>query len=295
MSECPTTLLDVSTDYIDFNLSTSNASDVLQYSNTSRWAFLNLTILSINNFTIKISATIRDNTLDEKLVSAAELKLYDDLLYKLTQNSVNIKGQEALFPSDMIGVSTPCLANGRTYTAENLSWAPDAVTLTHLDFGTRPRPISYGYNGSNAPPAINITAPRECLYAIEHYDWLEAAQGFFKETLRGTCKHREAYPAPSCGDSFWLENLASVPLRMRNEVAGYLDDVAESLTRRFRMGATAEGTGQGNATDVPGVVTDNSLIRCALALANFARGSDDSGDGSFVVGAVAHDVQAGWR
>jgi hypothetical protein len=289
LSEWPTTFLDVSPDNFDFNWSNSKADNVSQYLDTSMWGFLNMTILSMNNFTADrassdsgsslnsttISATactlypclksyaakIEGQILNESLVKISNLQPYGDLMYKRTMNSGTLKGQQVVFPTDMISVPTPCLVDGRTYTAENLSSAPDAITLSLRDFGTTSRPVSLGYNGSNAPPEVNITAPRECLYAMEHYDWFKAAQTFLKDTLRGACARRENLDTslPKCGQSFWLETLANMPFRTRDDVAGYLDDVAESLTRRFRMGVNADGKGEGGATDVPGVVMQTTV------------------------------------
>lgn len=282
LSEWPTTFLDVSPDDFDFHSSKSKNDDVLHHLDASKWGFVNMTILSINNFTADraafnsslnyttVSATtctlypclksyaanIEGQILNERLISTSDLKPYGDLLYKRTLNSGSLKGQQVFFPSDMISVRTPCLVDGQTYTAENLSSAPDIITLSRRDFGTAEGSVSLEYNGRNAPPEVNITAPRECLYAMEHYDWFNAAQDFLKDALRGACERTfsSGTPVSKCGQHFWLETLADMPFRTRDHVADYLGDVAESLTRRFRMGANADRSGEGAATDVPGVV-----------------------------------------
>lgn len=201
-------------------------------------------------------ATIQGQIFTEELVSTEDLKPYGDLL-SARMLTAGHQGEQVFFPSDLLTVRTPCLVGGQTYTASNLSSAPDSITISRRAFDPASGPVSMTFNGSNAPPEVNITAPRECLYAIETYDWFTAAQDFLKDTLRGTCASRQIYygsPLPQCGSAFWLETLANMPVRAQENVAAYLDDVAESLTRRFRMGANDDGKGEGAATDVPGVV-----------------------------------------
>ena len=104
---------------------------------------------------------------------------------------------------------------------------------------------------------------------MEHFDWFVAAQEFLKGALQGVCRGAQAVGRPDFGcknadgtsgtGSFWLENVASMPFRTRDDVGKYLDDVAESLTRKMRMGMNADETGEGKAADVLGLAMQTTV------------------------------------
>ncbi|KAK5636236.1 hypothetical protein RRF57_011948 [Xylaria bambusicola] len=313
LTEVLTRFLDVSTEAPGVEWADSTSGDVMQYLSASKYAYINVSIMSINNFTADMPsisdsldnaatvaatsctlypclksylATIEGAALSEKLVSTSELRPYGDVLPKMV-SPYESQGDQVVFPSDMISVRTPCIVGRRTYTAENLSTAPGSITLSRRDFGATAAPVSMVYNGENAPPEVNISAPPECLYALDHCDWFVGAQAFLRGALRGSCRKSSVFSlgslcqtdldAPSTLSSsssstlasssspviepgpFWLEALAKMPFRTRDEIAVYMDDVAESLTRRFRMGVNKEvlepefGWVTGQSTEEPGL------------------------------------------
>ncbi|KAI1335956.1 hypothetical protein F5Y15DRAFT_419412 [Xylariaceae sp. FL0016] len=207
--------MDVISEFLDissenpFNWSSPIPDAAVPFLNASRYALLNISVLSQMGGQRKVSHqdTIRDPALVSLLLPA---------LWKI-------------------------------HDAVDISAAPGSETLSLKVFGTiAPFNNKSGLTWDEALDAldrVNKTAPPGCMYAANHFSWFYAIQDFLVDALHGTCSTPDQLEdgiAPVCSgtgvEPFWLESLAQVPNGTYPVISQFMDDFAESLTRKLRIG-----------------------------------------------------------
>jgi hypothetical protein len=104
--------------------------------------------------------------------------------------------------------------------------------------------------GVDKTPVVNITAPPECLFVMDHFTWFDSMNEFLLGALDAqcggegtssdtfTCRTRDG--SHQRMGPFWFDGLATKPDRGLGGISQYMDNVAESMTRKFRMGLNGE-------------------------------------------------------
>lgn len=239
------------------------------------------------------NSTIVRGNLSESLVSSEPLRSYsrrrDNILSPLSEERYTVVPD-----ASMVAVRTPCVVSGKIYTSENIRQAPGAITLTFWDYDNFPVkgdagfPIKvksgFGYEvikesepeldrQYNQTRKIEITAPPECLYAVDVESWYPTARGHLERALSGNCLTNmptEFEPSTSqkgnrlcvsnsnvhwknpsaaatlAADPYWLEPLGLLKRRSHIELGEYFEQVAESVTRLFRTTEILGRQNEGN-------------------------------------------------
>lgn len=210
-------------------------------------------------------ASMVNSKYSETLVSSETLPLFGDLMMIVENDRIRADFRKVVWPTDAIAVASPCLVDGQVYTKSNMSSAPGAIPLTRLKYDDTRTAfdqtvlVALDKTTSDYPGAINITAPPQCIFGVEHWDWYKSMRDFLAGTFHGTCGDwgtaKSWYMLPSCVSDYdardryqsgytnpwWLEELTKTSNRTTSEITKWLDGVTESMTRRFRLSSESYG------------------------------------------------------
>jgi hypothetical protein len=121
----------------------------------------------------------------------------------------------------MISIPSPCAANGTVYTAANMSSAPSTEI--------------WGVQSTVTAPAVNTTAPKECVYSVDmHNFW--TFERFFRENFDGGCTTEGGSRTLLCNQQWWLEALHNNFSATFTSVDSHMKEFTKSLTRKTRLG-----------------------------------------------------------
>lgn len=140
-------------------------------------------------------ASVEQGNVTEKLISTETLPTYGIRLPYNSSTPGSDSRYSAYQNAEAIAVRTPCVVDNKVYTGENISTASGAITLERWNYGEREMWSNFKYNievseanwRMNRTGEVKITAPPECIYAMDLGHWYSQMQLEMEFTLQGEC------------------------------------------------------------------------------------------------------------
>jgi hypothetical protein len=130
-------------------------------------------------------------------------------------------------PGPFSAVYTPCTVNGETYTASNLSSAPDPVPIAYDDPSSSPQPYT----------RVSTKAPIACIHRLDEIYALALSKFLRNDLLQGICRYDTSRQGGSlfCGTPFWLDAFFSNWTASAESIASVVENLALAATNKMRV------------------------------------------------------------
>lgn len=246
------------------NLTWANSVIPLEQAAIYRWAFANVTVLSLSfsgqdadekegypetpralvcpiyPCLRSYSASVSNGRLMENLINTQPM--YPDAMNNTGSSFAFGEGpfpEAGVTPGEeqhIAAIQSPCLVNGIVYTTANFSSYLNATDARILSPDTAP----------DYPPT---KVPQQCLFKVNTFFYMMLSSYLQKFVFDGVCSWdtRQGLSI-NCKDSYWLAQFWELTLATEDTITNRFSSFAEAATRQFRLGLARDETLENNVS-----------------------------------------------